>query len=66
MPINVLLVQTYNIKNLNLDKLNGGLNMINMIDFQISFVIKWFSKLIDQQFIDKWKSIPKYELLNYE
>ena len=46
-----------------LEKRKGGLGAIDMGDLQISFVIKWFQKLLCEQESDqRWTNIPTHEL----
>jgi hypothetical protein len=39
----------------------GGINMVNIIDMQTSFLLAWISKLQEETF-DKWKCIPQNRL----
>ena len=37
----------------------GGLNMVNIVDMQISFVLAWVTKLMQPGY-EKWKALPQY------
>ena len=46
-------------KVLSNDKENGGLNMINIHDFQNSFLLHWGKRLLSKD-LEDWKLIPMY------